>query len=261
MIGDVAIVLVVLILALAVLARADRRWAVRTAAFGFIGAALALILDPARARRSRSSTASSPPTRSASLHTRVWWIATEQPRLVITSILAIGVVGLLGAFLARGRRRCYGRARRDGAVPARAGRRLRRADCDGAAPAAWSPTPAARNWLTVVLLIALAVLGLEALRRQTAREFPDAQRGQLSLSMPWNRGSGEPGPPAAAGDDQTLSQLSQLGTLRADGVLSDEEFARKKTRVLDGPATAPVSGDVRLRACTRFRRRPITRLG
>ena len=58
---------------------------------------------------------------------RVWWIATEQLRLVITSILAIGVVGLLGAIPA-GRPACDGRARRDGAVPARAGDRLRRAD-------------------------------------------------------------------------------------------------------------------------------------
>jgi hypothetical protein len=36
----------------------------------------------------------------------------------------------------------------------------------------WSPTPAARSWITTPLLIAMAVLGLEVLRRQAAREFP-----------------------------------------------------------------------------------------
>jgi hypothetical protein len=36
----------------------------------------------------------------------------------------------------------------------------------------WAPTPATRNPATALVLIALLVLGLEALRRQTAREFP-----------------------------------------------------------------------------------------
>ena len=40
---------------------------------------------------------------------------------------------------------------------------------------AWSPTPAARSWITTPILIALAVAGLEVLRRQTAREFPADQ--------------------------------------------------------------------------------------
>jgi len=36
----------------------------------------------------------------------------------------------------------------------------------------WAPTPATRNPATALVLIALLVVGLEALRRQTAREFP-----------------------------------------------------------------------------------------
>lgn len=36
----------------------------------------------------------------------------------------------------------------------------------------WAPTPATRKPATAIVLIALLALGLEALRRQTAREFP-----------------------------------------------------------------------------------------
>lgn len=36
----------------------------------------------------------------------------------------------------------------------------------------WSPTPATRNPVTALLLTAMLALGLEGLRRQTAREFP-----------------------------------------------------------------------------------------
>ena len=103
-IGDVAIILVVLILALAVWLAPDRRWAVRTSAFGLIGAALALILiRRVLGGQIIDSVVTSDSIRPAA-H-RVWWIATEQLRLVITSILAVGVVGLLGAILAGGGRR------------------------------------------------------------------------------------------------------------------------------------------------------------
>ena len=40
---------------------------------------------------------------------------------------------------------------------------------------AWSPTPAAHNWITTPILIILAAVGLEVLRRQTAREFPASE--------------------------------------------------------------------------------------
>ena len=64
---------------------------------------------------------------------------------------------------------------------------------------AWGPTPATRSPLPMLFLIALLALGVEALRRQTAREFPDATiddsvntvrgwwgkaRGQLSRDHP-----------------------------------------------------------------------------
>ncbi len=42
-----------------------------------------------------------------------------------------------------------------------------------------------------------------------------------------------PPPPAAAGDDM-LAQLEKLGQLRDAGVLTDEEFAAQKAKILAG---------------------------
>jgi hypothetical protein len=39
-------------------------------------------------------------------------------------------------------------------------------------------------------------------------------------------------PPPAAGRSETLAQLQQLGELKAQGILTDEEFAAEKARIL-----------------------------
>jgi uncharacterized membrane protein len=38
----------------------------------------------------------------------------------------------------------------------------------------WGPTPAFRTWWTLLTMVVLLIVGTEALRRQTEREFPDA---------------------------------------------------------------------------------------
>jgi hypothetical protein len=47
----------------------------------------------------------------------------------------------------------------------------------------WGPTPAFRQWIPVLLIAALLVLGIELLRRETAREFPDALPGDAMARM------------------------------------------------------------------------------
>ena len=39
-------------------------------------------------------------------------------------------------------------------------------------------------------------------------------------------------PPAAAGTDDTLDQLKELGELKAAGILTEEEFAAQKAKIL-----------------------------
>ena len=60
----------------------------------------------------------------------------------------------------------------------------------------WSPTPATRNPVTALLLIALLALGFEALRRRTRGEFPDAvvrQAEPIAGEVP-NGGATQPQP-------------------------------------------------------------------
>ena len=105
---------------------------------------------------------------------------------------------------------------------------------------AWAPTPALRQVVPALALIGLLALGVEALRRQTAREFPDAKRSDSFKGVrTWAarlrarvRGEGERTPAPAA--DPTLEQLEQLGRLRETGVLDASEFERQKARLLAG---------------------------
>jgi hypothetical protein len=224
-IGNVTIVIVVILLAIAVWIAPDRRWAVRTSAFGLLAAALGLIfVRRVLGDQIISSLVASDSIRPAA-H-RIWWIATEQLRLITATLLFVGVVGLLGAILA-------GAGRRATAVRGAMAPYLREPGIAYGTLTlvtllllAWSPTPAARNPVTIIVLIVLAVVGLEALRRQTAREFPDVERGELSWRGLWGGGD-DP-------ESERLAALGRLGALHADGVLDDEEFEREKRRLLGG---------------------------
>ncbi len=126
-------------------------------------------------------------------------------------------------------------------------------------------------WL--VIFAALAGFGVEALRRQTLREFPDAERPPVAdwLRARWDDLSGrgrraadaarsahaertarsreadaataviapeppapasaDPRPPAPSLDD--LERLERLSGLHRSGVLTDEEFAAMKARLVN----------------------------
>jgi hypothetical protein len=103
---------------------------------------------------------------------------------------------------------------------------------------AWGPTPAFRQVIGALLLIGLLALGLEMLRRQTAREYPDARReDSFPRLRGWVRGIGRRAPSVPAASDTRLDQLEQLGRLRDDGLLDAAEFQREKTRILaEAPA-------------------------
>src|SRR4051794_31854342 len=123
----------------------------------------------------------------------------------------------------------------------------------------WAPTPATRNPPLALLLCALVALGFEGLRRQTAREFPDAdfgtaqQRTREHLSAAAHalgrrtgpgtaaivekaapQRAGEPGNGGTAPtpDEERLAQLERLGRLHESGALDDEEFRTEKARIL-----------------------------
>jgi hypothetical protein len=117
----------------------------------------------------------------------------------------------------------------------------------------WGPIPATRMPIPVLLLIVFAWLGTEALRRQTAEEFPDAQIGDTFTGirarlgrrprLPGRHRPSPPAPPIAGGSeapwstvpDDRLSRLERLAALWAAGALTEQEFAAEKAALLARP--------------------------
>jgi hypothetical protein len=108
----------------------------------------------------------------------------------------------------------------------------------------WDPLVATHRLVPSLLLIAFAVLGTEMLRRQVIREFPDrvttssaAGVGQaLAQRMREARerrgASAEPATAAGPTGDARIAELERLSKLRDSEVLTDEEFAAEKRRLL-----------------------------
>jgi hypothetical protein len=130
-----------------------------------------------------------------------------------------------------------------------------------------APTQNLRSFLTTLVIAAFAAFGIHELRKQTAHEFPEASFDESfgrtrervveavrsaeigervsKLRLPEVRaprapaGPGGPEPEAPPGavaadeEDARLGRLERLGELRDKGVLSEEEFAAEKKRLLE----------------------------
>lgn len=140
------------------------------------------------------------------------------------------------------------------------------------------PTQGLRTFLTTLIIAAMAAFGIHELRRQAEEEFPDATYDETfgstrdkvvgavkdahigervgeqasKLRLPerqrpeGDEGAGEDdtteAPTAtlpANPDDARLERLERLGSLRDKGILTDEEFAAEKARLLGGDPTQP----------------------
>jgi hypothetical protein len=100
----------------------------------------------------------------------------------------------------------------------------------------WGPTPAFRQIIPIIVIAALVVLGVEVLRRSTAEQFPNAQRGDtLHAAQAWYS-SHRSGTAATSSADaragHRADELERLAALHDRGVLTDEEFASQKALVL-----------------------------
>jgi hypothetical protein len=230
-----AIVLVVLTLglfALAVyLARGWRREALRACGIGLVAAGAAVLVARSLAGDAvvdaLASTEGVKPAVDAT-----WTIGTSLLEQAAVATIGYGVVIVFAAWLA-------GPTGAAAATRATAAPWLRepRFAYGGLAVVvllvlAWGPTPATRRVLPVLFMIALLVVGMEVLRRQTAREHPDASREESIKHMrAWfsrRRGGGS-----------RLDQLERLGKLRESGVLDAAEYEREKARILEeSPAAA-----------------------
>ena len=106
----------------------------------------------------------------------------------------------------------------------------------------WDPVVATHRLAPSLLLIFLLVIGVEALRRQVIREFPEHVTAQspagvahgIAERMRESRESRVSAPAPAASGDPKIEQLERLAGLRESGVLTDEELAAEKQRILGG---------------------------
>jgi hypothetical protein len=251
-IRGLAVVLVIVSLglfALAVyLAVGWRREALRACGIGFVVAGAAALVARSLAGDvvvdALTTTESVRPAADAA-----WSIGTELLRDAAVALIGYGIVIIAAAWLAGGTR--WATSTRAALAPY-----LREPTIayGGAAVLLalvllWGPTPAWRRFLPVVLMIALVLLGLEALRRQTADEYPDAsredaarrRRERLSRFTASLRGRGSADAQTrsgAAGEVTRVEALERLARLKEAGALDASEFEREKQRLLEGPASA-----------------------
>jgi Short C-terminal domain len=100
----------------------------------------------------------------------------------------------------------------------------------------WAPVPATRDPVMILILGVLGAIGIEALRRLVAREFPEAVERDLGEHVDAGLRSAYHGvrharPPEAAADAR-YSSLERLASLHDRGTISDEEFATEKASLL-----------------------------
>jgi hypothetical protein len=176
-----------------------------------------------------------------------WEISTELLHSIATSVIALGVLFTVAAFLA---------SPADPAVGIRAAIAPHLRDQPGVvwgvfAGAAFLyliafPPDGTRQLVIVLVLIGLAAAGLEALSRKTHHEFPDARRGEWMVRMRQRarQASAEAGRRIGAAvrdlgdddrhpDDSKLDRLERLGELKKKGVLTAAEFRAEKKRILE----------------------------
>jgi hypothetical protein len=225
--------LVLLAYGLAVyLAGPRRREALRSVGFGFLVAGILVLLLRLFAGNSVTDALASGDSVEPAVEA-VWDIGTSLLVTVAVSAITFGILLVIAAWLA-GPTRLASSLRREAAPYLRE----RRGTTYAVVAAVflvlvlWAPVAAFQKPIGLLLLAVLMVLGTEALRRQTAVEFPDAGFGgfgeRLRATAP-GRAEAQPQAPAAA---SKVEELERLSALKAQGSLSDEEFAAAKSEIL-----------------------------
>ena len=175
-----------------------------------------------------------------------WDIGTSLLHSIAITVIIYGVLFVLAAFLASPSGYAVGIRR--ALAPTLRNRRELVWSIYGAAALIglilWPPD-GFRQLVLTLLLIALAGVGIEALRRRTLVEFPGAQPGDWMQSMRERaqRATSETGRRIGSAvkglsdgekdpDDARLDRLERLGELKEKGVLTQAEFREEKKKLL-----------------------------
>jgi hypothetical protein len=218
------------------LASGWRRNALRSTGWCFVGVAIFVLLIRRVAGDWIVSNLVSTQSVRPAAHD-VWIIGTSLLRAIGVAILIYGILIVVAAWLAGPTRPAI--AVRRAFTPALRDRPVLVYSVAGflyLLVLLWGPTPAFRKIIPIVLIAALIVLGIELLRRQAAREFPEAQAGDAvhSLREAWatRHDHQKPVVVAAAGNGAQVEQLERLAALHDRGALTDAEYAAEKTTLL-----------------------------
>jgi hypothetical protein len=229
-------------------ARGWRREMLRSVGFSFIAIGVVDLLarnaggEALVGALSESSTAD-----TAVLHT--WQIGTSLLQETAESLIVYGVVMIVAAWLA-------GPSRPSTSVRYALTPYLRQPKYAYGTLAAilvllfwWDPVVATSRLLPSLVLILVLAIGTEALRRQMIREFPEhvstgtpegiaqalanRMREQRERRIAGRAAPSEALPGALSGASR-LEELERLAKLHASGVLTSEELAAEKARILSG---------------------------
>jgi sulfite exporter TauE/SafE len=217
------------------LSKGRRRKAVRITGWCFVVIGVVALLDRRIAGNVVIDALIKNPANKAAGH-EAWAIATTLLYDIGVAMIVYGLVFVFAAWVA-GETRLAVSLRRALAPTLR----TRPAVAYGAVYAAlflaivWGPTPATRQLPYIIAFIVLLAIGVHALRRQTAEEFPDAQAGDTMTRV---SAFGRQLRPAAAGpaSGQTgrVAELERLATLHDEGSLTDAEFVAEKSVLMNG---------------------------
>ena len=220
------------------LARGRRRLEVRAIAIGIVVAGVLVLLVRALAGRYVVDELATTPTLEEAAG-NAWAIVTDLLADGAWSAVAVGLVALLGVWLAGGTR--SGTAARRWLAPI-----LARGQLTYGLLAAlfllfvwWGPFAQSRRPLYLLVVALLLVAGVEIFRRLVAREFPDAietQPRELLRPLSRLRPRRPAGTSASTGD---VERLEELARLKRDGLLDEDEFRAAKARLLRAADPAP----------------------
>jgi len=216
------------------LAGPRRREALRGVGFGFVVAGvLALVLRHFGGSAVTGALASSDSAKPAV--DAVWSIGTSLLVTVAVSAITFGILVLIGAWLA-GPTRLATTLRHEAApyLRERPGVVYSVVAMIFLVLILWAPVVAFHKLIGLILLALLMVLGTEALRRQAAAEFPDADFGGLGDWMRASAPGRSTAEPQAPPRESKIDQLERITALREKGVLSEEQYEAAKAEVFGG---------------------------
>jgi hypothetical protein len=217
------------------LAGPRRREALRSVGLGFlIAGVLALVLRQFAGSMVTDALASGDSVRPAV--DAVWSIGTSLLKTVAVSAITFGILVVIAAWLA-GPTRLATSLRREVAPY------LRERPSSAYVVIAfvylalilWAPVAAFQKAIGLILLAVLMVVGTEALRRQTAAEFPEATFAGGPAERMLAAAPGRRGAAPAPAKQTKIDKIERLSDLKEKGALTEEEFESAKAEVL-GPS-------------------------